>query len=326
MGFMPKIKCFLLLFLPLFGWSQFGIITDKSNWEIGLNIGPMNFLGDLGGNKGKGTLGPKDNNIPMTNFNFGISASYFPKKWLAARLAFSLGRMEGDDRIIKADFDNSTGFEIARKHRNLTFRSPLYEGFLAAELYPTVFFRERKGEGVPRFRPYLVAGIGLFAFKPQGLYTKDGVESWVDLKPLRTEGQGMAETGVPEYNTWSYCIPLGIGIKYDISERVSFAIEFVHRITGTDYIDDVSTKYVDPGLFDFYLSPDQAEIAKYMSNPSAYFPGSPGYTPYAPGKKRGNPLWNDSYLSSTFRFTYKLGDSYAEWFQNKKSIRCINYF
>ncbi len=286
----------------------------------------MNFLGDLGGNRGKGTIGPKDTNIPMTNVVGGISVSYYPSEWFGLRLGGNIGSMDGDDRLIP-DYENPLG-EEARKYRNLTFRSPLYEGYLGVELYPTVLISQRKGYGQPRFRPYLMGGIGILSFKPQGLYTApDGTEQWIDLKPLRLEGQGMAETGIPEYDLFTYNIPLGIGVKYDLTERLTFSIEFMHRMTGSDYIDDVSNKYIDPALFDKYLSPDQAAIAKVMANPSSYFPSNiPGYTPYRPGKERGNPKWNDSYYSSTFRLTWKIGDVYADWFKNKNSLRCPDYF
>ena len=307
--------------------AQVGLTTANSRFEIGLNIGPMNFLGDLGGNRGKGTYGPKDNNIPVTNFIGGISASYYPSEWIGFRIAGNLGQMEGDDRLIKQKQPADT-WEGSRKYRNLTFRSPLLEGYAGIEVYPTAFLSLKNGWGLPRFRPYLIGGIGIFKFNPQGLY-KDptGAESWVDLKPLRLEGQGMVETGIPEYSLISYNIPLGIGIKYDLTERLTFGIEFIHRKTGSDYIDDVSNKFIDLALFDQYLSPSQAAIAKYLSNPSSFYPNSnPGYTPYQPGKKRGNPNRNDSYFSSTFRLTWKIGDVYADWFRNKNSMKCPQYF
>lgn len=319
---MPLIIIIFILLSPVLAFSQVGLATSNAKFEAGLNIGPMNFLGDLGGNRGKGTVGLKDNNFPMTNFIGGISATYYPTEWIGLRLAGNIGQMEGDDRLIE---DNG-GFEVARKYRNNVFRSPLYEAYLGFEIYPTVYISLRQGNGIPRFRPYLIGGAGLFSFKPQGLYINNGVESWVDLKPLRLEGQGMAETGIPEYDLWSYCLPMGVGIKYDITERLTFGIEVIHRMTGTDYIDDVSQKFIDPALFDKYLSPEQATIAKYMANPSSFFPGTPGYTPYRPGKKRGNPELNDSYFSSTFRLTWKVGDIYADWFKNKRSLRCPAYF
>ena len=314
--------------------AQIGLTSSNGRWEIGLNGGPMNFLGDLGGNRGKGTLGPKDNNIPVTNFIGGISASYYPVEWLGFRAAFNIGEMEGDDRLIRQDRPADT-WEGARKYRNLTFRSPLTEAYVGVEIYPTAFISLRNNWGLPRFRPYLIGGIGVFQFNPQGLYVApNGAESWVDLRPLRIEGQGMRETGKPMYSTTSYCIPMGVGIKYDITERLTFGIEIIHRVTGSDYIDDVSDRYINPNLYANYMSPAQAEIARYLSNPSDFYPSSiPGYTPYGLrnpndifGKKRGNPERNDSYFSSTFRLTWKIGDVYADWFKNKNSMKCPQYF
>ncbi len=315
-----------VLLVPGKSGAQIGLSTSDARFEIGINIGPMNFLGDLGGNRGIGTFGPKDTNVPITNFVGGISASYYPTEWIGFRLAGNIGRMEGDDRLIR-NYDNPAE-EQARKYRNLTFRSPLYEGYAGFEFFPTVLISQKQGYGTPRFRPYLIGGFGILSFKPQGLYTNpDGVQSWIDLKPLRLEGQGMTETGIPQYDLFTYTIPLGIGIKYDLTERLTFGIEFIHRMTGSDYIDDVSNKYIDPALFDRYLSPEQATIAKVMANPSSYFPSNiPGYTPYRPGKERGNSKWNDSYYSSTFRLTWKIGDVYADWFKNKNSLRCPDYF
>ena len=161
--------------------AQIGLSTANSRLEIGLNIGPMNFLGDLGGNRGKGTLGPKDNNIPVTNMIAGISASYYPSEWLGFRLAANIGTMQGDDRLIRQKQVADT-YEGARKFRNLTFQSPLYEVYAGIELYPTAFISLKNNWGLPRFRPYLIGGIGFFKFNPQGLYTDPaGNETWIDL-------------------------------------------------------------------------------------------------------------------------------------------------
>jgi hypothetical protein len=309
--------------------AQIGLSTSNSRFEIGLNIGPMNFLGDLGGNRGKGAIGPKDNNLPVTNVIGGISVSYYTREWFGFRIAGNIGRMEGSDALIKQNQPEDT-YEAARKYRNLSFRSPLYEGYAGLEFYPTVLLSMRKDLGLPRFRPYLIAGIGLFKFNPQAYYidpVNNSNQFWVDLKPLRLEGQGMAETGIPEYKLVSYNIPLGVGIKYDLTERITFGIELIHRMTGTDYIDDVSNKFIDPVLFDKYLSPENATIAKNLSNPSEYYPSTTtGYYPYRIGTKRGNPKRNDSYFSSTFRLTWKIGDVYADWFRNRNSLKCPAYF
>jgi len=43
--------------------------------------------------------------------------------------------------------------------------------------------------------------------------------------------------------------PMGAGVKYFFSENLNVSFEVIHRKTFTDYIDDVSTTYVDPTLF-----------------------------------------------------------------------------
>ena len=76
--YMPLYGFFLSIVLSNASYAQIGLSTSNSRFEIGLNVGPMNFLGDLGGNRGKGAIGPKDTNIPVTNVVGGISASYYP--------------------------------------------------------------------------------------------------------------------------------------------------------------------------------------------------------------------------------------------------------
>src|SRR5262245_24301069 len=132
-------KCWIISLVILShclpSYSQYGD-EAASFWEAGLTAGPSNFLGDLGGNAGIGRKGLKDNNFPLTKFNFGLWLTYNPSEWLAFRLNLSFGRLEGDDAIIKG----KGGLEEARKLRNQDFRSPIMEAFVGAEIYPTVFF------------------------------------------------------------------------------------------------------------------------------------------------------------------------------------------
>jgi len=41
-------------------------------------------------------------------------------------------------------------------------------------------------------------------------------------------------------------IPMGGGFKYYIRENIYIGFEILRRKTFTDYIDDVSKKYIDP--------------------------------------------------------------------------------
>ena len=243
--------CAVSLLTTLFSYSSFSQMTENSSHlEAGITVGPSNFLGDLGGNMGRGTTFLKDNNIQMTKLTIGGFVSYQPSELLAFRLNLNFGSLEGDDAIIKS----KGGLEEARKTRNSNFKSKFSEVLLLAEIYPTIFLEYDPTDNYRKFRPYGVVGIGALKFNPQGLDPLTG--QWVDLQPLKTEGQGFTEyPDRKEYKLAALNIPLGIGVKYFLSDNVNLSFEIIHRKTFTDYIDDVSTNYINPGLFQNYLQP-----------------------------------------------------------------------
>lgn len=290
-------KCCALSLLIIISNSSFSQITESSShFEGGLTAGPSNFLGDLGGNMGKGTPFLKDNNIPMTKLTVGGFISYHPSELLGFRLALNFGSLEGDDAIIKS----KGGYEEARKIRNSNFKSKFSEVLFMAEIYPTVFLEQDPSDSYRKFRPYLLAGIGGFHFNPQGL---DPVTNqWVHLQPLRTEGQGFNEyPDRKEYKLTQMNIPLGVGIKYFLSDNVNVSFEIIHRKTFTDYIDDVSSNYIDPSLFYTYLTNAQAQVAERMANKSSGIFGA--------GDKRGTPKNNDAYYTAGFKLGFRLGNN-----------------
>ncbi len=288
-------KCCVLSCLTLFSLSSFGQMTESSSFmEAGITVGPSNFLGDLGGNMGRGTKFIKDNNFPMTKLTFGGFVTYQPNELFGFRLALNFGSLEGDDAIIKS----KGGLEEARKIRNSNFRSKFTEALLVAEVYPTVFLEEDPSDVYKKLRPYVLAGIGGFHFNPEGF---DPVSNqWVQLQPLHTEGQGFAEYAErKDYKLTQMNLPLGIGIKYFLNETVNLSFEIVHRNTFTDYIDDVSTNYIDPALFYNYLPTSQAALAARMANKSGGVFGD--------GNKRGTATNNDAYYSAGFKLGVRLG-------------------
>lgn len=285
----------IILSANLSSFSQYG--EKSSYWEIGATLGPGNFLGDLGGTQGKGTTFLKDNNFPMTKLMFGFYAGYHPSQWLGFRLALNFGTLEGDDAIIKG----KGGLEEARKIRNSNFKSKLSELMLLAEVYPTSLLENDPDDVWLKLRPYGVIGAGVFKFNPQGQVP--GTGQWVDLQPLRTEGQGFAE--YPDrkpYKLTQFNIPMGFGVKYFLSETFHVSLEVLHRKTFTDYIDDVSTTYIDPNLFYNYLPASQASLAATMANKS----GANTPTRFQPGDKRGTPTNNDAYYSFNLKVGFRL--------------------
>jgi hypothetical protein len=304
-------KCWMITLVILShclpSFSQYSD-EGSSYMEVGITMGPSNFLGDLGGTAGIGRKGLKDNNFPMTKFNFGIWLTYQPSEWLAFRLNLSAGSLEGDDAIIKG----KGGMEEARRLRNQDFKSPLQEVFLAAEIYPSVFFEYEPTDVYHKLRPYGLVGVGVFRFKPKG--TDPATGQMVDLQPLHTEGQGFPEyPDRKNYKLTQLNVPVGIGVKYFVNDNMHVGIEVIHRTTFTDYIDDVSTRYIDPAAFYANLPLAQAQIAERVANKS----GGTG-TFFAPGKKRGTAENNDAYYTFQIKCGIRLGSS-NRW---SNSTRC----
>jgi hypothetical protein len=322
----PGVRTLVLIFLAsalcFKSYSQ-SITTGNGKIEVGLGMGPLFFLGDLGGNHGEGTRFVKDVNFPLTKFALGVYVNLYPAEWLGFRVALNKGRLEGQDSLIRDKGDA----EYFRKKRNLQFRSPLLEAYAAVEIYPTVFLEQYDGlQG--KLRPYGLVGAGIFKFKPQGkYYSPDGREQWVDLQPLHLEGQGMAEyPDRPNYKLMSLEIPLGGGVKYYIKENMYVGIEILHRKSFSDYVDDVSLDYIDNSLFANYLSPQQAAMANQLYFREGYVPG--GTTSRIPGigEQRGNPKQNDSFFSTVLRFGWRLNDSNSPNGRAARQMRCPNYY
>lgn len=320
----PVGKHALLLLLGFIvfsqSYSQSFLFGEKVKWEVGLNFGPSFFLGDLGGNSGKGTNDIKDINFEFTKFMKGAFVTMYPKNWIGIRLAANYTYLEGSDAII-----NTSGInELWRKQRNLDFKSDVLEGYLALELFPTMLLK-RNSEYEPRLRPYGFAGIGIFHFNPKGSITDaSGNKNWYKLQPLRLEGQGMPEYPYSKpYKLTQINIPLGGGLKYFASDRITLSGEVIYRKTFTDYIDDVSKNYIDPNNYNKYLSATDADLAYKLSDKSIGII-YPGMTRYPPDTQRGDNKDGDTYFSVVLKFGVRLGEIYESSFARRaaRQTRC----
>ena len=203
----------------------------------------MNSLTDVGGRNGRGQRGPKDLNIKSTALYGSLYALASYKHFLALRLEGTIGRIKSEDSLLQSGKINNGA--IGRYNRNLSFRSPIYEVSLTAEFHPIDFFHPE--EDYATVSPYLIGGIGFFHFNPQA--NLNG--KWIDLRPLHTEGEGFAEyPNSKEYKLSKLNMPVGVGISYTpSSSSFNFRLEYINRITCTDYLDDVHGKYIDPAIF-----------------------------------------------------------------------------
>ena len=273
--------------------------------EAGLNFGPTFFLGDLGGKVGKGTTFIKDLNYQLTKLMKGAFITVYPNEWLGFRLAAQYTYVEGIDSIISTHGVD----ELWRKQRNMDFKSNIWEAYTAIEFFPIQYLMRNDEDYDPRFRPYVFGGVGFFRFNPQGsLRDQNGNVTWHALQPLRTEGQGFPE--YPDrkpYKLTQMNLPFGAGFKYIMNDKINLGLELLYRKTFTDYIDDVSTTYIDGNHFYNNLPAGDADIAYRISDKTIGIV-TPGVGRYAEGTQRGNPNNNDAYFSFLLKFGIRLGE------------------
>ena len=129
-----------------------------------------------------------------------------------------------------------------QKTRNLSFNSNIWELALQGDFN---FFKFIPGDPYYGFTPYITLGVGAFTYDPYAYL--NGTKEY--LRPLGTEGQQIGYNGRKPYSTIAVCIPLGVGIKYNITDRLNLSFEIAHRFTTTDYLDDVSTTYIGASRF-----------------------------------------------------------------------------
>jgi len=271
-------------------------------YEVGGSIGLMNCLTDLGGHKGIGKKFIKDLNMGNTQFAGSIFVSALYQDKVGLRLEATFGKVSADDKDLQSVKTTTYG----RYERNLSFRSNISEFSAIAEFHPLYIFGnfdddQNNTKTPPLFSPYLLAGVGFFHFNPQA---KLG-STWVDLQPLSTEGEGFAEyPNSKPYKLDQINIPLGVGVKYDLNSNLNVRAEFVYRKLNTDYLDDVSTTYVDPADYQYHFTGAKYNNALALNARQKDL--DPGYI-VNKGDQRGNPSNKDAYFSFNIKLSLALG-------------------
>jgi len=152
------------------------------------------------------------------------------------------------------------------------------------------------GEPGYNFTPYVTFGIGVFNYDPFAMLT--GQKYF--LRPLNTEGQGSSlYPDRKPYGSMAFSIPLGFGFKYCINESINVGFEIVHRVTGTDYLDDVSSIYVDQNV----LLQAKGAKAVEMAYRGDEIQGGLPYPNH--GEQRGTPSEMDWYYFFGVNFEIK---------------------
>lgn len=215
----------------------------------------------------------------------GIGVMAELTKRIGIRYLFMYGSVHADDKY---------NAQPQYYYRNLDFWSRIQEQSIQLQVQ---FFNGERA----KINPFLVGGVAYFKFNPY-TFDKGGVRH--NLQPLSTEGQGVIPGAPAPYRLRERSIPMGGGIRFTVTDKLSISWEISFRYTQTDYLDDVSTKYPDPFLLSALKGPKAAELsfrALELPGTNPLFPNG-----FDPGIVRGNPNKGDWYYFSGLKFRYNI--------------------
>src|SRR5574343_11245 len=281
---MRYLSTLTLLFAVSATFAQHTNFNTQRNWslnkkEIIFGVGATQFTGDLAERNQVGKdYSLRDIYIPSTGIGGMIGFRYRFHPFWATTTTLNGGLLRGNDALTN---------EVIRESRNLHFRSLYFE--LQQRIEVLVFANEKFGAryrlpGHKGFKDhnqqiYLFSGAGISYFNPKAQYNG----SWTALRPLGTEGQGLAD-GPKKYLPVTATIPFGVGVRFGLGRMWRIGVEATYVKTFSDYIDDVHGTYVDPSLL-------SSPAAQYLSNPA-----NNNTSWFAPGQQRGDKN-NDAYYN-----------------------------
>ena len=269
------IIVFLAAILTLSAKAQLTEYEQKG--EFGISAGAAHYFGDLNTRASLNRLKPA----------VGI---FFRKQfgnYVGLRIGAHYAQVGYSDTYSKNDYQRT---------RNLSFNSNIWELAVQGDFN---FFKFIPADPDHSFTPYVTLGVGIFSYDPYAYLNGKKVF----LRPLGTEGQNIGYKGRKPYSTMAVCIPFGVGIKYNISQKVNLSVEVCQRFTTTDYLDDVSTTYAGTGSFpnDALGLPTTAKLLQDRS-----YELDPNYVLGKEGRQRGWSKQKDQYVIAEIGLSFNI--------------------
>jgi hypothetical protein len=280
----------------------------RYNLDFGVRAGAANYLGDIGG----GDLARNFVfNLEMkdTRWSTGGFVRYRFSPAFAYQGAITYARIQGAD---------SESENYARRGRNLSFKNDLIMLNNKLEWYPsqlTVSDVGKTGRYRTDYKTYFFTGFGIFYHNPKAEYNGTKYK----LRQLMTEGK--------KYSPVSLSIPFGAGFYFTHRNKHRFGLEMSWNMTFTDYLDDVSTDYVNPSLMS--SDPIAASLANrndQLDYSLGNYPGPANYGYYSGHTNpRGDASDKDNFMMISLSYSYVIktknsfNRSYS-WIYKRKSI------
>jgi len=328
------MKKLLLLFTFTISASFFA--KAQNSFEIGISGGATNYFGDLGNEPWIQTTSTRPGAaITFRNFLGSPSIGGYLYSPLSVEFRLSWNRLEYDEAM---PIGSRQGFELRNYGRGIGFRNDLFGS--AVHVTYTFYENPRTPLHQQHAAFFVFAGVGAYYGKPKAdlfrgdidlanryyfwpdgtirdvphegqgsnqgnVIEKDGVYE-TDLSEWMTEGNATSGEGkkTSPYKFINIGFPMGVGLRYGLSKKLTLSTEFGYYIFLTDWLDDVSDAYPTYAEINqnFPNDPVKQALALYISDPTGY--GNSGY-PGPATSRRGNPAEKDAFSYINLELAYK---------------------
>ena len=172
--------------------------------EIGVGAGLTTYVGDLNGNLLHDMKPTGD-----------IVARYKLNPRMAWNLNIGATQLKGSSK-------NSESWLPDLQERPINFKTSLYDVQIRYEYNFWAFGTGREYHGARPFTPFLTLGLGF---------------TIADAKLTQQDSENRKES------SFALQMPIGIGVKYKLADRLNLTAEWVMHFTGTDKLDGLHDPY-----------------------------------------------------------------------------------
>lgn len=180
--------------------------------EIGAGAGLTTYAGDMNGNLLKGMQ-------PMGN----LVAKYKLNPRMAWGLNIGLGQLKGSSK-------DSESWMPELTENPINFKTSLFDMQMRYEYNFWAFGTGREYHGARPLTPFITFGLGF---------------TIADAKVTQPGTENRKES------SFALQMPIGMGVKYKVADRLNLTAEWIMHFTGSDKLDGISTPYGirNQGLF-----------------------------------------------------------------------------
>ena len=203
--------------------------NNMAKYEVGAAISAFIYQGDL--------TTHRFGSVETTRFGINLHGSKIISPSFMLRTNLAIGSLKGDD----AKYNNPE----FRKQRNFNFRSPVLE--VAQLVVWNLFGKNYEDKG---FSPYLFGGAGLSFLKIKRDWSNFNAAYFGDGSDVPVRIAIDAQHSLPKLIP---VIPLGVGVRYGLTQNITINAESSYRLAYTDYMDGFS-EAANPDKNDHYLT------------------------------------------------------------------------